>query len=107
MDLIQYQSEARATAVYPEQDSFIGLMYAALGLCGEAGELAGLIKKAMRDDDMILTMSRREKAIEELGDILWYVSAVADELDVTLGSVASQNLTKLQQRKLENKLHGR
>ncbi len=70
------------------------LMYTALGLNGEAGEVAEKIKKAFfhgHDLD-------RDKLKKELGDVLWYVAVMADALDMPLGEVAQHNIDKLARR---------
>lgn len=105
MYLNHYQRSTRDTAVYPGQGTTLGLYYCGLGL-GEAGEIQGKIKKVMRDDDGELTPERRQDLIDELGDLLWYVARTADELDVMLVDVASQNLDKLRSRAERGKLHG-
>lgn len=65
-----------------------------LGVAGEAGEVADLIKKQVfhhHDSDP-------DRLIEELGDVLWYVTALALTLGVPLEDVAQRNLTKLIRR---------
>ncbi len=101
-----YAGRAVSTAIYPGAGTFGGLTYAALGLNGEAGELAEHVKKAMRDDGAVLTPERRVKLVAELGDVLWYAAAVARELDVSLAEVARLNISKLDARKREGKLGG-
>ena len=96
MDMNHYQSEASKTAKYPEAD---GLVYCVLGLASEAGEVAGKLKKAIRDEGGVLSESRKSDIISELGDVLWYCAMVALELDTTLSSVAQANLDKLFDRK--------
>jgi NTP pyrophosphatase (non-canonical NTP hydrolase) len=97
MNLSEYQREARNTACYPFLDN--NLIYTVLGLNGEAGELANEIKKIQRDDGNVLDGRRKVKIIDELGDCLWYVAAVASELGVDLENVAQANLVKLNDRK--------
>ena len=77
------------------------LEYPTLGLAGEAGEVANIVKKIQRDNDGILTDEVRGKLKDELGDVLWYISACADELGVTLQEIAEYNVNKLAKR------HGR
>jgi NTP pyrophosphatase (non-canonical NTP hydrolase) len=95
--LNQYQEDAWQFAVYPDKgegvDSY-GLTYAVLGLAGEAGELANAAKKILRDgiSDFWEAVARLES---ELGDVLWYVAAVASELSMPLDDVAAANLAKL------------
>ena len=103
-DFDLYQREAGMTAIYPER--FDNLYYPALGLAGEAGEVCEKIKKIMRDKNGNLTEEDRDLLVKELGDVLWYVSALADELDVFLGTVAATNIEKLRSRQERNKISG-
>ena len=104
MDISEYQRRSRATAVYP--DAGDNLAYPALGLCGEAGEAAEKVKKAMRDDGGVLTEERREALAAELGDVLWYVAQLATEAGLDLGEVAGDNLAKLLSRQERGVLQG-
>jgi NTP pyrophosphatase (non-canonical NTP hydrolase) len=100
----EYQRLSRETAVYPQLGD--NLVYPALGLCGEAGETAEKIKKAMRDDGGILTDERREAVAAELGDVLWYVAQLATEAGLDLEVIAASNLEKLASRQERRVLHG-
>ena len=100
MKLNDYQDEARKTAIYPIDD---GLTYTALGLCGEAGEVAEKIKKWIRGDNGI---SLKEDLLYELGDVLWYLSNLAFELNYTLEDVAKVNLDKLGVRMKNDTIKG-
>ena len=102
MDLNEYQQQAAGTAVYQDQKTVDGLTYAVLALCGESGELANKLKKHLRAG----TPVDADVLADELGDVLWYVSAVAKELGRTLDSVADQNLRKLAARKAANRITG-
>ena len=104
MDISEYQRRSRATAVYP--DAGHNLAYPALGLCGEAGEAAEKVKKAMRDDGGVLTEERREALAAELGDVLWYVAQLATEAGLDLGEIAGDNLAKLLSRQERGVLQG-
>jgi NTP pyrophosphatase (non-canonical NTP hydrolase) len=104
VDISEYQRRSRATAVYP--DAGDNLAYPALGLCGEAGEAAENVKKAMRDDGGVLTGERREALAAELGDVLWYVAQLATEADLDLGEIAGDNLAKLLSRQERGVLQG-
>lgn len=104
MRLSDYQRRSRATAVYP--DAGDNLTYPALGLCGEAGEAAEKVKKAIRDDGGVLTAERREALAAELGDVLWYVAQLATEAGLELDRIAEENLAKLLSRKERNVLQG-
>ena len=90
-----YQRYTKRHAQYPAD---IGLFYTALGLAGEAGEVANKIKKVYRDDDTILTDERRLQIFREMGGALWYLSAMATELGVRLSDIARLNLEELDSR---------
>ena len=98
-----YQFLAEKTAIYPEQ---YAVNYSILGLVGEAGELANKYKKVLRDDLGVLSTEKRNELVDELGDVLWYLSAIATDLEVNLGEVAMQNIRKLQDRQSRNVLGG-
>jgi NTP pyrophosphatase (non-canonical NTP hydrolase) len=100
----EYQRRSRETAVYPDLGA--NLVYPALGLCGEAGETAEKIKKAIRDDGGVLTEERREAVAAELGDVLWYVAQLATEAGLELEAVAEANIAKLASRQRRSVLHG-
>ena len=104
MRFADYQRSSRTTAVYPDLGS--NLTYPALGLCGEAGETAENVKKAVRDDGGILTEERRAALAAELGDVLWYVAQLATEAGLDLDEIAAANLDKLASRRDRNVLHG-
>ena len=89
MELSEYQARSRATAQYPRG---AWLSYPALGLAGEAGEVAEHAKKAIRDDEGSITPERRAAMAKELGDVLWYVAQIATELDLDLDEIASATL---------------
>jgi NTP pyrophosphatase (non-canonical NTP hydrolase) len=96
MTFEEYQAEASQTAHYPKR--FSNLEYPTLGLTGEAGEVANIVKKIQRDFDGVLTDEIRGKLKDELGDVLWYISACADELGLTLNEIAEFNVGKLAKR---------
>lgn len=98
-----YQRAAMETAVYPRTQ---GIPYTALKLAGEAGEVAQEVGKSIRDDAGKVTVDRRARLLLELGDVLWYVAALADELGFTLSEIAQMNLDKLRSRKARGTLQG-
>lgn len=106
MTLDEYQQKAIETAIYPFKGALIGKMYCALKLNGEAGEIAEKIGKAVRDDDLTITPERREALKLELGDVLWYIAALANELDFTMSEIAQANVAKLAKRKIVGTLQG-
>jgi NTP pyrophosphatase (non-canonical NTP hydrolase) len=98
MKFEEYQSEASQTALYPNR--LRNLEYPTLGLTGEAGEVANIVKKIQRDFGGQITDEIRGKLKDELGDVLWYISACADELGLTLAEIAQYNVEKLAKRHL-------
>jgi NTP pyrophosphatase (non-canonical NTP hydrolase) len=107
MNLNEYQQQAASTAIYPEQgQQWGGLIYCALKLNGEAGEVADKIGKAIRDEGGLISDERRDALILELGDVLWYVANMALELSASLDQVAERNLAKLAARKAHGVLRG-
>lgn len=105
MNFKEYQKKAKMTAFHPAKYKVI---YPALGLGNEAGEVQGKIKKWMRGDYGRGAISRDKKDMlkEELGDVLWYLSTLSSDLDIDLENVAKSNLKKLQSRQKRNKLMG-
>lgn len=105
MELNEYQKKAMETAVYPEQYKII---YSALGLSEEAGEVTGKVKKWLRGDDGVgLISDERKEAIKlEMGDVLWYLAALSKDLGFSLGDVADANIQKLKSRKERDALKG-
>ena len=96
MNFEDYQKAASVTALYPKR--LENLEYPTLGLTGEAGEVANIVKKIQRDFGGEITDEVRGKLKDELGDVLWYISACADELGLTLQEIAEFNVGKLAKR---------
>ena len=67
----------------------------AIGLGGEVGEVLTEIKKLERDDHNILTESRKSKIVDELGDVMWYLTGICNRLDISLNDVLKNNVKKL------------
>jgi len=104
VDFNEYQSKAVGTAIY--KNNIAGLTYPVLGLAGEAGEVAEKYKKLLRDNNGVITDEFRIAVKKELGDVMWYVANVADELGISLDDVAISNLEKLYSRKERGVLQG-
>ena len=105
MTFDDYQKTSRQTALYP---NILGknYVYPTLGLVGEAGEIAEKVKKVFRDNNGEMTEERKAVIAQELGDVLWYLAQIATELDLSLDTIASENITKLLSRKERGTLHG-
>ena len=99
LTLPQYQEGAMATAVF-NRDGPMEYLIPALG--AEVGELMDIFAKSSRDGTPMLYDSLKK----ELGDVLWMVTAIADQLDMTLEDVARTNLKKLQSRQRRGVLGG-
>lgn len=106
MDFDEYQRHTQNTAVYPGQGDFAGLAYVALGLCGEAGEVAEKVKKVWRDDGGEVSVERRAEIEKEIGDVLWYAARASWEIGVSLSAIAEQNIAKLSDRRRRDALAG-
>jgi NTP pyrophosphatase (non-canonical NTP hydrolase) len=98
-----YQAAAVRTAVYGER---FKVVYPALGLASEAGEVAGKIKKVLRDQEGDFGKAPLEALEDELGDVLWYVAVLAADLGLSLEDLAARNLEKLQSRRARGRLSG-
>lgn len=96
MTFDEYQKEAEKTGIYP--DSGNNYMYPVLGLVGEAGEVANIVKKIVRDDNGLITYETIQKVKDELGDVLWYIANVAKEFKLSMESIAEYNLEKVKSR---------
>lgn len=103
MEINEYQKAALTTAVYPEDKRII---YPALGMCGEAGEVADKVKKVIRDNNQHFTDDKKLEIAKEVGDVLWYCATMAHDIGFTLEEVAQMNIDKLASRKQRGKLSG-
>ena len=96
MDFNEYQKASRQTAQYPTVgEKFI---YPVLGLVGEAGEVAEKIKELFRNNNGHIDEEFKQRLKKELGDVLWYLSQIASEFDLSLNEVAQHNLDKVLDR---------
>ena len=102
MDMNDYQAQARITAIYPED---LGLIYTALGLTGESGEVAEKVKKMIRDGTELNIVKKGEIALE-LGDVLWYIANLAHEIGVSLETIAKTNIKKINNRAENDTIKG-
>lgn len=99
-----YQEMTAQTAKYPPQ---MALIYLSLGISSEAGEVAGKMKKWIRDGDSKMTREEWVQAMSsEIGDVLWYAARLADELGLSLSQIAEDNMDKLLDRKARGVIGG-
>jgi NTP pyrophosphatase (non-canonical NTP hydrolase) len=107
-----YQAFTRTVAIYPGhgEKTVEAIVYCMLKMCGETGEIAEKLGKLVRGRGFQALTSiddeTREALSKELGDVLWYVASLADELGLKLSGVASLNVSKLSSRKERGVLHG-
>ena len=107
MTMNDYQADTAATAIYKWK-----VVYPALGLASEAGEVCDKIKKLIRDHGIDqggledLKDAQRVAIASELGDCLWYIAALSRDLGISLNEVAHMNLEKLKSRQERGKLEG-
>jgi hypothetical protein len=99
MDFDDYQRVGRQTDTIPLEGNE-KLHFLLLGLTDELGQIAGLVKKFMRHD--IAVQAKRNDVISRLGDALWYMARIADELGTGLSAIAEENLHFLERRWLPN-----
>ncbi len=104
MNFKQYQTEATKTATYPNVGN--NFVYPTLGLAGEAGEVAEKIKKVLRDKGGIIDDQTKQDICKEIGDVMWYIAALCNELEVEMNDVAVMNINKLFDRRDRDKIHG-
>jgi NTP pyrophosphatase (non-canonical NTP hydrolase) len=111
VNLNDYQLAARATANYPRNQ--YAVIYPALGLAGETGEVVEKIKKVVRKAggpvgpwDAAELADFRNEIKKELGDVMWYVASLADDLGITLEDIAKTNLAKLADRNARGVIKG-
>ncbi|MEX0930701.1 MAG: nucleoside triphosphate pyrophosphohydrolase family protein [Candidatus Paceibacterota bacterium] len=100
MDFNEYQLKSRKTALYPYAGD--NLPYLGLGIVEESGEVAGKVKKFIRDYNMKsiddLTNEQKQDLAKEVGDVLWYISQIATETGFELNEIAEMNIEKLYSR---------
>lgn len=88
MDNDKYQKLALRTA------GDITLPVLGLGIAGEAGEVADLIKKIIGHNHPV----DKDRMIKELGDVMWYIAVLAEQLETDLGEIMDRNIDKLSKR---------
>lgn len=101
MKASDYQKKAARTLIdgpdFEIPDNEIMLVWNAIGLAGEAGEVAELVKKGVFHRHGI-DSEFRAKMVKELGDVMWYAAAICTKLDMDLGVIMEVNIRKLEER---------
>lgn len=99
----EYQEAAARTLIAEPDHPFTGnelmLMWCALGLGGEAGEVLDILKKTIcHQHGDVLSAESCIKVRDELGDLMWYVASIATLMDISLDAIMERNVAKLKQR---------
>lgn len=103
MQFDEYQERAMLNKKYGYGDR---ITYPTLGLASEAGEVAGKVKKVLRDKDGKFDLNTNEEIAFELGDVLWYLAAIADDMGTSLEAIARMNIIKLEDRRARGVIAG-
>jgi NTP pyrophosphatase (non-canonical NTP hydrolase) len=93
MDFYSYQEISRRT-LHMSDNQALTVSNLAMGLAGESGEVIDYLKKVYFHDHPL----NKEKVIDELGDVLWYISSLAFVHDIDLDEIAEYNIQKLEKR---------
>ena len=117
MDTNEYQNGTAETAIYHksirtflnvatvQQTHYLLLLnYLSNGLTGEAGEVASLVKKLMRDATPAPEFDAKLR--KEIGDCMWYISEICNLQGWELAAVMQDNIDKLRSRKERGVLSG-
>lgn len=105
MTFKEYQKLALKTAL-PSGDQFTDTVHWALGISGEAGEVADKLKKVISGKNGKLDKDDVEEFSKELGDVLWYLAVFSHQIGLDFEDVANKNLAKLKSRKARGKIIG-
>lgn len=112
MNFDEFQKQTNQTALYPRESSDIAMSYLVLGLCGESGEVAEIVKKMLRKgipmdklkDQQDEANQLRKQIRDELGDVLWYIGQICEQCDLDMSDIASNNIEKLKKRNEANNI---
>lgn len=98
-----YQGIAVSTAIYPREMKGV---YPVLGLSGEVGEVAEKVKKIYRDKNGEFSNNDIIEIKKELGDIMWYIANMAEDLGISLYDIINTNVYKILSRQKRNQISG-
>jgi len=97
----KYQEWTKKTALYDNP-----VIYPCLELGAEVGEAFNQVKKIYRDDNGIVSHVRKYDLEKELGDCMWALARLADDLDLDLEQIVELNIAKLEDRLARGKIKG-
>lgn len=98
-----YMKFTRETAIYPQDRE---LEYLTLGLASEAGEVAGKLKKVIRDNNGTVHEVQQAAIVDEMSDVAWYLVRLCDHFNMSLDELLELNYRKLSARKANNTISG-
>lgn len=98
-----YDDLVRVSKIYPKNRV---IEYPVLGMCGETGEVAEKVKKVIRDNHNKYDASTKASILKELGDVLWYLVAAAQDLGYSFDDVIANNMAKVTNRIETKTQHG-
>lgn len=103
MQFDEYQERAMLNKKYGYGDR---ITYPTLGLASEAGEVAGKVKKILRDNGGNFTDENKKTIADEIGDVIWYCAALAEDIGWSLDAIAQLNIEKLESRRARGVISG-
>lgn len=99
VDFDEYQQRTKKTVKFSKA---VAPVYCLLGLASEVGEVMGVAKRVLRGDSLhTFSLS------QEIGDVLWYMAQLCSSLGLSLGTIAEDNLKKLEDRKKRGVIKGK
>ncbi len=105
MNFNDYQKQALTTASR-SGDDFQDMMHWVLGVTGESGEIAEKFKKIIRDKKSTISEADKKELSKEIGDVLWYLAVLANQLGLSFEDIADENINKLKSRKSRGVIGG-
>lgn len=112
MKTSDFQGATEVFAAYPRKiivrksRASLNWLYPVMLLTEEAGEVEGKFAKALRDDGGIITEERKKEIKKELGDVLWAVSQICNELSFAIEDIMEKNIEKLKDRRARGVISG-
>lgn len=105
MTFDEYQKRALTTALRSGSKQ-LDTTHWVLGIVGESGEIAEKYKKIIRDKNGKISKQEKQEFVKEIGDVLWHLAILAQELGFSFEDVAALNIQKLADRNQRGKIKG-
>lgn len=104
MEFFDYENSPPLRHLIGKEEHRLAIL--SLGLTEEAGEVAGKIKKMLRNDDGVVTPVFVDNVKKELGDVLWYLTKLGHHFGMSLEDIAQTNIDKLSARMEKGTIKG-